>query len=66
MKAALTDWANVTQAGLCKGTVPSSRQNRISKYFVTSNNMERVRDVLLAPPDEATYLETPEAENEAT
>ncbi len=55
MKAALTDWANRTHAGLSKGTVTPSRQNRISRYFVTSNDIERIRDVLLSLPGEAAY-----------
>jgi len=60
MKTALTEWANLIQAGLkpeTAGAPAQTRQNRIAKYLVIPDNIEKIRDVVLSLPGEVSAKE---------
>lgn len=54
MKTALTEWANLTQAGLSSrvATDTPAPQNRVAKYLVIPDNIEKIRQVILSLPGE--------------
>lgn len=56
MRTALTEWANLLQAGLHAGI--SARQNRVAKYLVIPDNIDKIRKVVLGLPGEVIEKET--------
>lgn len=60
MKTALTEWANLLQAGYIAPMEANSgpRQNRIAKYLVIPANIENIRQIVLGLPGETRERET--------
>ena len=59
MKTALTEWANLTQAGFrAEVAVTPARRNRVAKYFVIPDNIEKIHEVVRRLPGEVTEKET--------
>ena len=59
MKSAITEWANLMQSGITS-PVPIAevfRPNRISKYLVLQENLEKIRQVVLALDGEVNERE---------
>lgn len=56
MKIALTEWANLIQAGLSSQvtTGASAPQNRVAKYVVNPDKVEEIRQIVLKFPGEVT------------
>lgn len=55
MKTALTEWANLIQAGLSPEVInraPAPQQNRVAKYLVIPDNIEKIHQVVLKLPGE--------------
>lgn len=56
MKEELTEWANLVQAGLAsEGSDASIRRNRIARFFVIPDNIEKIRKVVLGLPGEVVF-----------
>jgi ribonuclease HIII len=59
LKTALTEWANLVQAGLVPGVSGQpTPQNRIGKYLVIPGNIEKIRQVVLTLPGDVIARET--------
>jgi len=59
MKTALTEWANLIQAGLRSEIAGApGRQNRVAKYLVIPDNIENIHQVVLNLPGEVSVKET--------
>lgn len=59
MKTALTEWANLIQAGLRPEVAsPPAHQNRVAKYLVIPDKLGKVRKVVLNLPGEVSTKET--------
>jgi hypothetical protein len=61
MKTVLTEWANLVLAGVgpeAAGAPVQPRQNRIAKYLVIPDNIEKIREVILSLSDEISVRET--------
>lgn len=59
MKTALTEWANLHQAGLGSELEDAfARQNRVAKYLVIPDNIERIYRVIQELPGEVIQKET--------
>lgn len=54
MKTALTEWANLIQAGLSSEITigAPAPQNRVAKYLVIPDNIEKIRQIVLKLPGE--------------
>jgi len=54
MKTALTEWANLIQAGLSAEVAVDAptAQNRVAKYLVFPDNIEKIRQIVLKLPGE--------------
>lgn len=60
MKIALTEWANLIQAGLSSEVTngaPAPQQNRVAKYLVIPDNIEKIHQVVLKLPGEVIERE---------